>query len=167
MVFCPNRERFRLHQVELGTVPFTHFCGLEDRTEQPAIVGQQDRLNDIQIPLRFNVIVISDTPDAQCFIIHMDDADSAVTKPLHRILTLELDQAVTEWSGNVGQIIPLVPGWKYGWNSDFEPFFLLNHADPHCRYNGIINGFGTFPKHPTSQVPELHSIFLCTADEAI
>jgi len=33
VVFCPNRERFRLHQVELGTVPFTHFGGLENRTE--------------------------------------------------------------------------------------------------------------------------------------
>ena len=62
--------------------------------EQAAIVCQQCGLNDIQIPLGFNVVIVPHPTQAQCFVVLMNDANAAIAEPLHWMFPLKLNQAV-------------------------------------------------------------------------
>lgn len=90
----PVRERVGQHQIELCAVSIGDLGGLQDRTKKTAVIGQEDRFDDIQIALRLDVVVVTYTAKAQGLVVFMDDADHALAKTLDRVFSLERDQAM-------------------------------------------------------------------------
>ena len=97
VLFCPRRQRFRLHEIELRGITIGHLSGLQDSAEKAAVIRQHDRLNDIQVPFGLYIIVVTHPAATKRLIILMDDADGTGTEPFNRSFPLKLDQCIPKW----------------------------------------------------------------------
>ena len=107
--FGPFRQGFRYHQEELSGIPFGHLRALEHRAEEAAVIGQEDGLDDVEIAFGLNVVVIPDTPDPQCLVIFVDDANHTPLKALHGIFGLEAKQTATQGPCQIERVVPRIP----------------------------------------------------------
>ena len=131
MLLGPLGQSSRLHEEEPGYILFAHLSSLQDRAKQPAVVGQQHRLNHIKVPFGLDVVVVPNPPDAEGLIVLMDNADGTAGKPLDRVFPLKLHQCMPQGSCQKGLIIPAIPVRENGRNRNLDPFilFLNTNAD--------------------------------------
>ena len=129
----PIRKRVRQHQIELCAVSIGDLGGLQDRTKKAAVVGQKDRLDDIQIAFRLDVVIVTHTAKAQGLVVFMHDADHALTKALDGVFSLERDQAMAQGPCDEKSSITSTAAGQDCRDSNLQPFRLLYNADRQCR----------------------------------
>lgn len=133
VLLSPVRERVGQHQVELCAVPIGDLCGLQNRAKKATVIGQEDRLDDIQIALRLDVVIVTHTAKTQGLIVFVDDADHALAKALDRILSLERDQAMAQGPCDEEGSITSTATGQDGRDSNLQPLRLFHNADSQCR----------------------------------
>ena len=89
--FQPNVKRIRRHQVELSAVSIGNFSCLEYGAEQSTIICKKDGLDHIEITFGFDIVVVSNSSQAQRFIVLVNDTDHATPESFDGVFTLEFD----------------------------------------------------------------------------
>ena len=163
----PTGELIGAHKIELRAVPVTQFCRLKDSQKQAVVVGEHYGLDHIQIPLRFDVVVVSHPAQAHCFVILMDNAHHAIAKAFKRMLPLELNQAGSQRAGDEGQIIEPVPVGQYCGDRYRNPLFIFLHADAQYRRQVFLERGDIAPLGSCAQVSERDRVGFRRADQTV
>lgn len=156
-----------MHQVELSAVPIAHLCRLKHCAESAAVVRKKCRLNNVQIAFGFDIVVVSDPPDAQRFIVSVHDTDRAFSEALDRRCTLKLDQAFPQRASKKQGVLTSISVWKNGWNSDPNPLFFFQNVDAQGGRDLFVQTFTRIAQDTCSEVSKLHTADLGAPYQAV